>query len=165
MSKRRILAGGHNISGVFVFLLIAVFALASVTLVLTGVNVYSQVTKTASGNTDRQVALSYLLGKVHAYDHENGIYLEDRNGVQVLCLREAIEGEAYETLIYFYDGAICEQFSSSENEFVPDYGERLTAVQALQFTAETPELLKVSVTLADGSEHNMHMGLRSGQAR
>ncbi len=165
MNSKRFAVHGHNISGVFVFLLIGLFAMASITLVLTGANVYSRVTRTAEENTNRQLALSYLCNKVHAYDHDGGVKLDTRDGVQVLCLLENIDGEAYETEIYFYDGAICEQLSAVGDEFNPDLGERLTEVKTMEFTALSQNLIQVEVTLPDGSKQGMHMGLRSSQAR
>lgn len=163
--KKHFSSHSHMISGVFVFLLIGMFAIASVLLVLTGVQVYRGVTVAAQENSDYQLALSYLRGKVRTYDHEDGVSLKDIEGRQTLCLREEIDGETYETYIYYYEGAICEYFSAEEEEFDPDWGERLTEVGALRFEPLTPSLLKVDVTLADGSEHVMHMALRAGQVR
>ena len=159
------LHGGHAFSGLFVFLLIGAFAIASITLVLSGINVYRHVTNVATDNTDKQIALGYLGNKIHAYDEFESIRLETRDGIEVLCLLEELDGEAYETCIYYYDGAICEQFTAVGGEFRPVLGEALTEVRSIQFEMLRPNLLQVKVALPDGNEHTLHMALRSSQVR
>jgi len=167
MKNSRPSAGAHSIAGLFVFFLIGFFALLSVTLVVTGVNVYRQVISAADHNTDYQMVLSYLCNKVHAFDHSEGVRVEQWGSMQVLCLTEEVEGESYETRIYFDGTAIWEQFSSIEDdeEFDPDMGEKLAEVKDLKFIKTTPNQLLMIVTLPDGSVHNMYMSLRSSQMR
>lgn len=165
MGNKRSLGSAHSVSGLFVFLLIGVFALFSVTLVLTGVRVYRNVTEAAAHNTDYQLALSYLKNKVHTYDHTGGVRVDEENGRQILCLSETIEGEAYETRIFQEGDTIFEQFTAAGDAFDPELGEALTQVKAMRFTVTTPNLLQMDVTLPDGSEHTLHMALRSSQVR
>ena len=165
MSRKRPTGGSHMISGVFVFLLIGIFAIASITLVLSGIGAYRNVTNAAARNTERQLALSYLANKVRAYDGAGSVSVDTRDGISVLSLREDWEGETYETLIYHYDGAICEQYTSADGEFVPMYGERLTEALALQFNEVRPDLMQVEATLSDGSVYALHMALRTSQVR
>lgn len=163
--KKHFAPKGHTMSGVFVFLLIGVFAVASVILVLTGVKVYRSVTDSAAANADYQLAISYLRNKVHTYDHQNGISIREMDGLQALSLAEIYDGEKYETYIYFYEGALYELFIDAGTDFDPELGERLTEVQAISFSTQTPGLLQVDVTLPSGREHTVHMALRSAQAR
>lgn len=165
MSNKRVPTDGHMISGIFVFFLIGFFAIASIVLVLTGINVYRHVTEEATRNTDRQLALSYLCNKVHAYDKTQSVLVDNQGGIQFLCLRESIDEEVYETRIYFYQGTICEQYVPMDAEFNPELGDRLTEVKALQFKELTQSLLQVEVTLSDESVHDMYMALRSSEAR
>lgn len=163
--KKRVSPNSHTVSGVFVFLLIGLFAITSILLVLMGVRVYRSVTDAALGNTDYQLALSYLCNKVHAYDHEGGVAIGQEDGMQVLYLKESIDGDAYETRIYCYDNTIYEYFAAVGDAFDPEYGEALTQVDSMAFSAITPNLLQVDVTLPNGDQHVKHMALRSNQVR
>ncbi len=165
MKSKRFVVSMHGVSGLFVFLLIGLFALCSVTLVLTGVRVYRHVADFAAHNTDYQLAFSYLCNKVHAYDHTGGVRIDESDGQQMLCLTEEIEGETYETRIFQQEDAIYEQFTLAEDEFDPEMSEMLTQVKALRFSMASPNLLQMDVTLPDGSAHTMHMALRSNQGR
>jgi len=165
MKNSRPATGAHSIAGLFVFFLIGFFALLSVTLVVTGVNVYRQVVTAADHNTDYQIVLSYLCNKIHAHDHREGVRVDEWESMQVLCLTEEIEGELYEARIFFDGTAIWEQFSHIDGEFDPELGEKLAEVKALKFIKTTPNQLLMIVTLPDGSVHNMYMSLRSSQMR
>lgn len=165
MKSKRPLGSMQGISGIFIFLLIGVFAIFSITLVLTGVNVYRHVADAAAHNADYQLAISYLCNKVRAYDHVGGVRIQEQDGVQRLCLEEELEGEMYETRIFQTGDTIYEQFALAEDEFDPEMGVELTKVKAMRFTVLTPNLLQSDVTLPDGSEHTMHMALRSAQVR
>jgi len=161
MNGKNVRRGGHSISGLFLFLLIGFFALMSTTLVLSGMQIYRQVTLQADKNTERQLALSYLNNKVRAYDGSDGVFVDMRDGVSMLCLREELDGERFETLIYAYEGEMCEQFVTVDEEFNPELGDRIIEVTSIQFRQIKPDLLRVDVTLTDGSQHTMHMALRS----
>ncbi len=164
MKSKSLHKGGHTVSGIFVFLLIGVFAVASILLVLTGINVYRRVTDASVSNSQQLLALSYLGNKVHSYDKLGSVKVDQRNGSSILCLYETIDEEVYETRIFYFDGAMYEQFVLAADEFDPELGERLTEAQAVEFKQLTPNLLQVKVTLPDGSEHLMHVGLRANQA-
>lgn len=165
MKNSRPSTGAHSIAGLFVFFLIGFFALLSVTLVITGVNVYRQVASDADHNTDYQMVLSYLCNKIHAHDHREGVRVDQFEGMQVLCLSEEIGDEVYEARIYFDGTAIWEQFSHIDEEFDPEMGEELAEAKALKFIKTTPNQLLMIVTLPNGSVHNMYMSLRSSQTR
>jgi len=161
MNGKNLRRGGHSISGLFLFLLIGFFAIMSITLVLSGMQIYRQVTLQADENTDRQLALSYLNNKVRAYDGGGSVFVDVRDGISMLCLRETMNGDDYETLIYAYEGEMCEQLADVGDAFDPERGGRIIEVISVWFEQVKPNLLRVDVTLADGSEHTMHMALHS----
>ena len=156
--------GGHSISGLFLFLLIGFFAIMSITLVLSGMQIYRQVTLQADENVEKQLALSYLNNKVRAYDGSGAVFVDTRDGISMLCLRERLDDEDFETLIYAYEGELCEQFTYMDEDFDPELGDRIVEVQSVRFEQIGPNLLRVDVILTDGSEHTTHMVLHSRQA-
>ena len=151
----------HAISGVFVFVLIGVFALTALALTLVGTRVYQRVTSTSVANGDTQLVLSYLCNKVHNYDHTDGVRLESRDGLDMLCLREELEGETFETTIYAYNGAIWERFGEAGKSFDPEEGQRLVEAKSLVFEQVNARLIRAEVTLSSGETRSLHMALRA----
>ncbi len=165
MSKSRPPAS-HSISSVFIFVLIGLFAVSSLTLTLIGTRVYRRVTVAAAENSDAQMVLSYLCNKVRTFDSKDNVALAERNGVPVLCLYENIEGERYETDVYAYEGALWERFVPADGAaFDPAEGERLVNVDSLRFSMLSPSLLEAAVVMPGGDARTLHVALRAGDAK
>lgn len=163
LSRHSRASHGHVISGFFVFCLIGMFAVLATTLTLVGIRAYRNVNSASVGNSEGQIALSYLQNKIHAYDREQGVALKRFDGMDVLCLRETIEGETYETRIYGAAGSLREYFCDQEDEFDAEMGEPLTDIASLSINAETPKLLAVNIGQLDGQTHMTHVALRTGE--
>lgn len=155
----------YSIPNAFVFLLIGLFSLTSLTLTLVGTRVYRTVTDSAAQNSDAQIVLSYLRNKVRAFDTLGSVVLDERDGVSVLCLYESVDGQRYETDIYAYQGAIWERFAPAADAFDPEDGERLINAQSLQWTLLTDHLLEASVVFENGTASTVRMALRTGTAK
>jgi len=155
----------HSIPNAFVFLLIGLFAVSSLTLTLIGTRVYRNVTDSAAQNSDSQIVLSYLRNKVRAFDAEDCVRLDEREGLPLLCLYETLSGQRYETSIYAYQGGIWERFAPEGEPFDPNDGERLIDAQSLQWTLLTDHLLEATVVFSDGETSTVRMALRTGAAK
>lgn len=162
--KRIASPANHSISTAFVFLLIGMFALTSLTLTLFGTRVYRRVTDSAAQNGDAQLALSYLSNRVRTFDAQGSVQLSQRDGLSVLCMYETLEGQRYETAIYATQGSLWERFASAETSFDPTDAERLVDVQSLQFSSPAPQLIQATVVMADGETRSACMVLRSDPA-
>jgi hypothetical protein len=66
-------------------------------------------------NYTGSVALQYFANKVRQGDAEGQISVIDKDGTQVLQLREEYDGEPYVTWIYYYDGSIRELFTYEDS--------------------------------------------------
>lgn len=163
MSERRTVKTRHAMSGFFVFCLLGLFALLSAVLVMVGIRACQGVQAAADANSEEQIALSYVLNKVRAHDVTDSISLWNTDGRQVLCLKENLDGEWYETRIFCSDGKLCEYFCEVGEPFDRSMGEALTAAQALHLKAETPKLLYVQVTRVGGETLAAHAALRAGE--
>lgn len=151
----------HAVGGLFIFCLIALFAVLAVTLTLTGMRAYQSVSEASAGNSEAQIVLSYLLNKTHAMDSAGSVSIQEENGVEYLCLNERWDDEVYQTRIYALDGQMLEYYCGAEDEFRPELGDPLADVQELTFRMQEPRLLAVSVILPDGTAEEMHIALRS----
>ena len=151
----------HSIPNVLIFLLIGVFAVTSVVLTLIGTRVYRHVADTSIQNSDARIMLSYLSNKVRAFDVQDGVVVEEREGLSTLCLYSSVDGQPYETTIYLYNGAVCERFAPKGVPFDPADSEALMDAEALTFTMVAPNLLQASVEIASDVTQTLHMALRA----
>lgn len=162
--KRMHVLHGHAVSGLFVFCLLCMFALLAATLTLVGINAYRSVNQVATSNSEHQIALSYLVNKLHAFDRAGGIFVMESDGMQVLCLRETFDDELYETRIFCTDGSLCEYFCAASEPFDVEMGMPLTQAAGLGIDVKTPNLVLIEVIREDGSLSGAHVALRSGEA-
>lgn len=151
----------HAVGGLFIFCLIALFAVLAVTLTLTGMRAYQSVSEASAGNSEAQIVLSYLLNKTHALDTSGAVSIHEEDGIQYLCLDEYWGADVYQTRIYAVDGEMREYYCDAWDEFKPELGDPLADVHKLSFAMESPRLLTASVVLPDGSAEELHIALRS----
>lgn len=163
--KRAPVMDRHSVSNIFVFFLIGLFAVLAVMLTLISVRAYRSVSQASVNNSEGQIALSYLINKVRSSDVEKGVSLKTLEGVTVLCLEEAWEGDTYETRIFFKDGTVQEYFCDQQDAFDPEDGEPIASLNALSMTMEQPWLLAVEAVQPDGRKQSLHIALRTGEAQ
>ncbi len=162
MRKQKI-GVSHSVSGVFVFLLVGLFAVSALMLTLIGTRVYRNVNEAGTQNSQSQLLVSYLGNKLRSYDACGSVAVESRDGLSVLRLSERLDGEAYETLIYGYDGAVYEQLVPTGQSFSPEDGQRIAEVESLSFALSDDGLATLSVVEASGKSRTLHVALRSAQ--
>lgn len=125
MSVKRFTPSSHNISGVFVFLLLGVFAVFSTVMVLLSARAYkSTVDRLAEHNATR-IAPAYVRSMVRADDELGGVSVEEIGGVTSVSLYNEYDGDGYITRIYCLDGGLYEWFSDAEREFFPEDGDKV----------------------------------------
>jgi len=168
MRSKKGLGSGRNISGVFVFLLIGMYALFSLLLVLIGAGVYQRITDAADYNAQMRTSLTYVASKVRAGDEAGAVWVEDVDGATVLVLGQRYDGEMLYTRIYFLPdegregGALYEMFAIEDEDYPMDLadGERISEISAFAVRAVGGGL-ELSVTMTDGVEQTMYLHLRS----
>lgn len=151
----------HTMQSVFVFLLIGLFALASITLAVIGTRVYREVTAAASNNNDSQMLLSYLSNKVRAFDEDGSVQITNQGGISTLHLSETLEGVSYETTIYCWQGEVWERFAPAEAPFAPQDAAQLTQANSLTFAMIGESLIEATIEMHNGDSHTLHMALRA----
>jgi len=167
MRSKKGAGSGRSVSGVFVFLLIAMYALFSLLLVLIGAGVYQRITDAADTNAQIRTSLTYVASKVRAGDEAGSVTVERVDGVPVLVLAERYEGEVYYTRVYCLPdrgdrgGTLYEMLSMDDGEFAElADGEPISEVSAFDVRAADGGL-ELSVTMPDGAEQSMYLRLRS----
>ena len=154
--------GVGAVRGMFMFVLLAAFAVLSVIVVLVGARVYRAVDARGSDNYATRTALSYIAGKVRASDGAGQIGTVRLDGTEALALSADYDGTVYVTYIYAYEGRLMEYFGREGRAFSLSYGEAIG--EAAGFSSEIAGgLLILSVENADGRTETLKLYLQSGE--
>lgn len=140
-----------------VFFLLSICLLA---LLLAGVRLYRNTVAQGESRFLRCTAVQYLTTRVHQADCRNPLAVEVFDGTNALVFREEIDGEIYKTMVYCHEGFLKELFCAEGGHFRPSDGEQLFALQDMELKLED-SLLRIQLTLPDGTCRNVHLYLRS----
>lgn len=153
-----------KITGLAALLVFTVFAVCILSVLLTGADVYQRIAEREEHNYDRRTAAQYITTRVRQADRSGSLSVESFGGVDVLVLREEIDGDSYETRVYCFEGYIRELFTVAGGDFTPGDGEKLLRAAGLSFQWETP-VLSVEITLADGTMQSLSLYLRGERGK
>lgn len=162
MSARGDVSRRGEVRGVFVFALLAAFAVLSLFVVLVGARSYRAINASADWAFISRTGMSYLLGKVRGADAADQLEILNEAGVSVLALGQQIEGERYLTYIYCDGDEVREYFARADLAFSPDYGEKIFGASSLYFE-KTGSLLQIEIVDADGETHAASVYLQAAK--
>lgn len=148
---------GQMVNTLFTLLLFLVFVLCALFTVLIGGRVYENINVRTENTYRSDVALSYIANKVRQGDMAGMVSLEEKEGIEVLVLKQEIGGAVYVTDIYYQDGKLWELFTDAESGLSVGDGN------------EIMECNEISMELKDGLLHitsegkgSVWLSLRSG---
>lgn len=164
-----------RIQNVFIFLLLAVFAICAIFLTSLTAQVYRDTVQVSEENNAQRVVDAIVRGAARGEDagtvsireeggtetvDEDGTISTDR-GITVLTFSNNYEGEVYLRRLFCYDGWLRESFTAEEYGFSPDMGDPL-----VEITSFEPELngnlLEASVVTKEGAETKISVHLWAG---
>lgn len=152
----------HSITGVFIFLLLGVFAVFSTVMVLMGAKAYRGTVERADTHNDMRIASSYIRSMLRADDETDALLIEETDGIQTITLLNTYDEESYITRLYVYDGMLRELFTEADLPFDPAWGEPICPAESLQ--AEFQDgLLNVKIT-SGGAESEIFYAPRVSPA-
>ena len=150
----------HSIDTLFALLLYGMFTVLSLLIVLLGSQIYRTVVDKTSMGSDVRMASSYVVNKIRGGDAAGCIRLDDINGINVLILEEKETDIQYETLIYYYDGAMRELLQKPGDMFRPEQGEKLVSAAGLSIREEKGMFI-ITASSLNGMEHILYVDRRS----
>lgn len=154
-------SGERPVQGLFIYTLLALFALFALIIVTAGARVYQNVRTDAEEMDLGRTALAYVSNKLRAADAADAVRIFDTQEGPGLKLSEQIDGEDYATYIYLHDGYICEYMGLSSRAFEAAFGDKL--LQAADFSVTAADgVLTVSVTSASGAVYTQRIFLQCG---
>ena len=148
--------------GVFIFALLAAFALLSLVVVLVGARSYRNIYDTAEHAFLSRTGMSYLIGKVRAADEAGQVELLREDGMDVLALGQSVDGERYLTYIYCRGNAVNEYFARADLAFSPEYGEKIFEASALNLSLASG-LLQMEILDTGGETYTSSLYLQAAK--
>lgn len=151
----------------FVLILFGVFTVSALMLVTIGSEVYRHTVDDMGKNYDTRTCISYITEKIRQNDTvvaadssltEAHIRIATLTGEPALMLTQDINGEAYCTYLYLYDGYLRELLTKSGSYLGEDTlsaGQKI--IELSDFHAEwiSENLLTVQLTTTDGEIHKL----------
>lgn len=158
MSKGR---PSHAISGVFVFLLLGVFAVFSTVMVVLGAKAYKATADRAAEHNAGRIASAYVRSMVRADDDRDSLRVDEIDGLSAVTMHYDFDGEEYLTRIYVYGGMLREWFTYAEADFEAEGGEAVCAADEMRASLSGHLL---NVRLRHGNEWtSVDIALRSAE--
>lgn len=149
----------HSMQGVFVFVLLGIFAVVSTLIVLLGAQMYRNTVDHADANNEDRVLAAYVRSMVRAEDADRAVTVESQNGITTLALREDLDGTPYVTWLYCYQDQLYEQFTSEGDDFEPEDGTAICPALGFEPRIESG-LLTVKLTDGKGKASTVQVALR-----
>ena len=151
-----------DMRGVFIFALLATFALLSLVVVLVGAQSYRMINAPAERAYLSRTGLSYLAGKVRAADEAGMLEIRQEDGMDVLALSSLHAGERYITYIYCDNSQVREYFARADIEFSPSFGEEICPAGEMRLTLEQG-LLTIVLLDEGGAAHTVSLYLQAAE--
>ena len=138
----------HGMQGVFIFVLLGLFALMSTLMVLLGSQMYRATVDRSQANNEDRVMGAYVRSMIRSMDGGE-VSVEAPGGIPAVALKETYDDEVYVTWIYQYEGQLYELFTELESDFNPDDGTPICPANSLSARLEGNLL---TVDLTDGKD-------------
>ena len=152
----------HSMQGVFVFVLLGLFAVMSTLMVLLGAQMYRNTVDRSTANNEDRVLSAYVRSMIRAEDTRDAMVVGEYDGVKTLAMREDLDGEPYVTWLYCYDGQMYEYFTSDDGTFNPESGTAICPAQRFEPSLENG-LLTVDMINGKGEPETVRVALRCAQ--
>lgn len=152
----------HSMQGVFVFVLLGLFAVMSTLMVLLGAQMYRNTVDQTAHTSQSRVLGAYVRSMVRGEDAEHSVTTETYDDVKVLALHETIDDSEYVTWLYCYKGFLYEQFTGAGRDFNPGAGTPICEAQAFSAHVEDGQLIADMVNSL-GEVENLRVALRCAQ--
>ena len=160
---RKLEQDNHTIDIVFMLALFCAFAAAVLSVLLAGAGAYQSIAGNMEAQYDERTCLAYLDAKLRHYDQRGMVTVRQFVGENVLALSEMVDDVQYTTLIYYADGYMRELYFEDGLQFQPEDGEKIIAVQDLQVTPVSDDLLRLVCISAEGRQEQLLVYLHSGK--
>lgn len=122
-----------KITDLLAMMVLLVFAVCILLVLLTGTKVYKRLMENGGAGFSRRTGIQYIATRTR---QAKDVSVADFEGCSALVIPEEIDGENYTTLVYWYDGYICELFTADPSGMYPEDGERVIRSEKAFFSMD-----------------------------
>lgn len=140
--------------------ILGVFAIGSLVLANVGIRVYKNIVVSNSNNFKLRTSLSYLAAKIRQYDEKGAISIENKDGVDMLVLKEDKAG-TYCTQIYFYNGAVRELLAIEGNTYKLEDGMSIIEVEKFGIKKSNENMIELTAGNKEGEMEQLQLKMRA----
>lgn len=135
----------------FVLLIACIFTVISLFLVLLGADAYRNSLQSITVNHQIRATLSYTANQIRSADRAEDVAVNTVDGQQVLRIHSQEASKTGNTYLYFHNGFLMELFTSDEEPFKPEQGEKITEIK--QFSVnKNGRVFAISATAFNGKQ-------------
>lgn len=157
-------SSNKKIDTLFLVSLFVLFAITAGILVLLGATQYRATADAMNRNYEVRTTTSYLSEKIRQHDR-NTVSVTDLGGCRALTLTQTIDGDAYSTYIYLYDGSLCELFAGAQTDCTPSMGQPIVSLLAFDPEVSDDGLITVKFTDSYGTTHTQYLYFHTDTAK
>ena len=156
--------GKHIIDGVFVIVLLLMFLLSALTVIAVGANIYRKNVEKTNENYSQRVSFAYVTEKIRQADQKGLVFVAENFGKNTLVMQQDIDGVKYDTIIYDYDGYLCELFARDDLGTVyPQSGQKILEINSFDVQEVTDGLISATIKDEDGCEESVFIAVKSSK--
>lgn len=142
-----------------VLTVICMFAISAMMLCSVGAMVYKNIAERNLGSFQLRTSLSYIKTKINQFDEVGRVAIKEKNNMKMLVLSEEVEGEIFDTTVYFHKGKLYEITGAQGMEFKPEDGFPILNIDSFSLT-EKNGLIEL-VTKNKTESETMYIRLRT----
>lgn len=146
-----------------ILLMYVAFFFCGIFLIVISLQVYENIVIANEENFELRTSLSYVATKIRQADTVGQTFMEEKDGVNVLVLGEEIEGEIYQTYIYYMDGYLYELYGEEDMEYELDYGMEVMEIQDFSMEFLTDHLIILTASNYAEDTDTLTVFLRTGR--
>lgn len=130
----------------FAMALFAMMILCILGLILIGAGLYGRVVQSQNQNETQRSCLSYVVSRVAAANTAGAVFVEDGPEGDMLVLAEPGDDGEYETRIYVYDGFLCEEYGTADQDLNPEAAMKIGEDETFTLCWLEDDLLQVTTS-------------------
>lgn len=145
---------------VCILAVICMFGISAMMLGSVGASVYKNIAERNLDSFELRTSLSYVKTKINQFDEKGKISIEERDGLKMLILSEEVDGEIFDTAVYFNKGKLYEITGAKGMKFKPEDGFSILNVDEFEINGKDG-FVKLVATDDDGESETLYVKIRT----
>lgn len=131
----------HDITAVFIFLLLSMFAVLSLTLVLFSAQAYRNTVDRGNVHNNERILSSFIRNNLRSADAEGCITVAEMDSIPCLLITDPNEIGEYVKYIYVSNGYLHELYVETSSKFDAESGEKICQADRMEARIEEEMVL------------------------